>query len=408
MDTTGEIDHFSPLAPPNEAKPDRFPDLGTLSPAFLFRFMPVPKVEPGPPEFVYLKPPAGRKLAGQRLKFDITVTNWNSMWEAGPFIPEAIERKPFPKSLRWLLKVRDRNLRLVPRFPKNRYDAYAPLYHLLPGDELRAAGLPLLKRGLWPHWTDRHHLLDPHLPPDFDDRLADAFSRHMWPLLNGRSARFAFSHSDPVRVLSHHLDFWLPYVDMVAQRRMRLNGRCKPDKDDKTFERDKKKINEINANSGAQVERPWRGGHLWIGEDEAWEAAQELVDVADEHGALRAIIDAVKSNRVHDDFSSVWSYEREDFERKMHRKRSKVKVVFVEMPNTVPVYAEDTEVHERILWGDFMTLLDPKERRVAVCLRRGSIGAVDIAKELGYANHSPVSKALAKIRQKASNFFDNN
>lgn len=51
----------------------------------------------------------------------------------------------------------------------------------------------------------------------------------------------------------------------------------------KTFERDKKKINEINANSGAQVERPWRGGHLWIGEDEAWEAAQELVDVADGH-----------------------------------------------------------------------------------------------------------------------------
>jgi hypothetical protein len=85
-----------------------------------------------------------------------------------------------------------------------------------------------------------------------------------------------------------------------------------------------------------------------------------------------------------------------------------VKVVFLEMPDTVPVYADDTEVHERILWGDFMTLLDAKERRVAVCLRRGSIGAVNIAKELGYANHSPVSKALAKIRQKASDFFGDN
>ena len=128
----------------------------------------------------------------------------NSNWETGSFIPQLIDRNPVPKQLRWLLKVRDRNLRLVPRFPKNRYDAYAPLYHLLPAEVLRTTGLPLLKRGLWPN------------------------------------------------------------------------------------------------------------------------------------------------------------YEREDFERKLHRKRSKVKVIFVEMPDTVPIYAEDTEVHERILWGDFMALLDAK------------------------------------------------
>jgi|SRR5215471_8953147 len=47
-----------------------------------------------------------------------------------------------------------------------------------------------------------------------------------------------------------------------------------------------------------------------MGEEEAWDASQELIDVADEHGALRGIIDAVKSNRLYDDFSAVWSYER--------------------------------------------------------------------------------------------------
>jgi hypothetical protein len=66
--------------------------------------------------------------------------------------------------------------------------------------------------------------LDGYLPLDFDERLAEAFSRHMWPLLNGRSGRFAFRDREPIRVLSHHLDFWLPYIDVVAQRRMRLNG----------------------------------------------------------------------------------------------------------------------------------------------------------------------------------------
>jgi len=112
--------------------------------------------------------------------------------------------------------------------------------------------------------------------------------------------------------------------------------------------------------------------------------------------------------RIEDDFSAVWSFEREDFERRLYRKRSKIKVVFVEMPDSVPVYSEDIEVHERLLWGDFLTLLDTKERRVAICLRRGVLGPVDIAKELGYANHSPVSKALARIRHKAGQFFDNN
>lgn len=408
VDMTEPIDDLSPLAPLSETTPDWFPDLGSLSPGFLFRFVPVPDQQPEPPEFVFLKPPAGRRLEGDRLKFDLTLTDWNSMWEAGPLVPETLNPKRVPKQLRWLLKVRDRNLRLVPRMPRHRYDAYAPLYHLLPAGVLRAAGLPLLKRGIWPHWTHRHDVYR-YLTPDFDSRLATAFSRHMWPLLNDRCARFAFSDTDPIRILSHHLDYWLPYIDVVAQRRMQLNGRCKLDvEDDPKLEHDINYINEVNKDSGARACRPLRGGFLWMGEDDAWEAAEELVEAADLHGALRAIIDAVRANRLQDDFSSVWSYEREDFERRMHRRRLKVKVTFVELPDSVPVYSEDTEVHERLLWGDFMTFLDAKERRVAVCLRRGTTGPVNIAKELGYANHSPVSKALSRIRRKASHFFDNN
>lgn len=77
-------DDLSPLAPPNEIGPDRFPDLGTLSPAFLYRSNPVPDQEPGPPQYVYLRPPEGRSLHGQRVKFDVALTGWNSIWEAGP------------------------------------------------------------------------------------------------------------------------------------------------------------------------------------------------------------------------------------------------------------------------------------------------------------------------------------
>ena len=356
---------------------------------------------------VFLRQPEERKRSQVELKFSIALTEWNSMWEAGPLIPQVIDPKRFPRSLRWLLKVRDRNLRLVPRRPGHRYDGYAPLYHLLPGDVLRSAGLPLLKRGVWPHWTDKN--IDGYLPLDFDERLSNAFSLHMWPLLNGRSARAAFTTADPIRILSHQLDFWLPYIDIVVQRRLQ-QGRRSHGSDDKTWRTDLQNLNRklAKAKAPARYRLPLRGGHLWIGEEEAWHAAQELVEVADEHGALRGIVDAVKSHRISDDFSSVWSYEREDFERKLYRKRAKVKIAFVELTDTVPVYSEDTEVLENFLWGDFMTLLDLKERRIAICLRRGMTGPVDIAARLGYANHSPVSKALAKIRLKAEAFFNLN
>jgi len=59
------------------------------------------------------------------------------------------------------------------------------------------------------------------------------------------------------------------------------------------------------------------GSDLWRGEAEAAEALQWTVDKADAGGQLRGILDAVRSNRVEDDFSEHWSYAREDFERKL-------------------------------------------------------------------------------------------
>jgi hypothetical protein len=50
-------------------------------------------------------------------------------------------------------------------------------------------------------------------------------------------------------------------------------------------------------------------------------------------------------------------------------------------------------------------VLDLKERRVVVCLRHGITRLGDIARELGYANHSPISKTLARIRAKAARYL---
>ena len=70
----------------------------------------------------------------------------------------------------------------------------------------------------------------------------------------------------------------------------------------------------------------------------------------------------------------------------------KTRVSFVELTDTTLVPGPASEVHEQILWEDFLAVCDVKERHVVVCLRDGRTRVGDIARELGYANHSPVSK----------------
>ena len=152
--------------------------------------------------------------------------------------------------------------------------------------------------------------------------------------------------------------------------------------------------------------RPHKGGTLWMGEEEASLVTQEVIEVADQSGQLRGIVDAIRSNRVADDFSSRWSYAKEDFERKLYSKRSKVKVSFVELKNTLPVHGPRSEYTEDLLWQDFTALFDKRERHVVICLRNGATNLNEIARELGYANHSPISKALARIRKKAIEFLN--
>lgn len=53
-----------------------------------------------------------------------------------------------------------------------------------------------------------------------------------------------------------------------------------------------------------------------------------------------------------------------------------------------------------------MAFLDQKEKRVVVLLRSGVTRVGEIAAEMGYANHSPVSKALERIRRKALRFLE--
>lgn len=82
----------------------------------------------------------------------------------------------------------------------------------------------------------------------------------------------------------------------------------------------------------------------------------------------------------------------------LYRTRSKVKVRFVELTDTIPVQGPETEVEDRIVFADFLTLLDERDRQVVVLLNSGTTKLTDVARILGYSNHSAVSKRLKLIR----------
>jgi hypothetical protein len=77
-------------------------------------------------------------------------------------------------------------------------------------------------------------------------------------------------------------------------------------------------------------------GRLEVWEDEATEFLQATVDAADADGRLRGILDAVRSNRVEDDFSGHWSHAHEDFERKLYRKRSTARSALTSIQHREP------------------------------------------------------------------------
>lgn len=388
------------LAEAEAADPLSFPYMDSISPAFFYRFLPLPPPAKEGPEYVYVDDRdevIAKRRGEDRSRYMVFVTQWNNVWEAGTNRRHMFDEEDVPPELKWVLD-QEADIRLVPRGRKHRYDAYAPLYHLLPRSVLERFGLPLLRRGIWPHYKQfgRRSWL---LPRDFDERLERAFSYHLWPLLGARGAPSAFSDKDPIRLLSHNLDYWMPHADMVAQEINRAKGRVKVEDEDQEAALAEARQ---NAPDGVRVERPLFGGTLWQGEDEAWELTQKIVEKADESGRLRGILDAVRSNRVEDDFSDRWSFEREDFERRLYRKRVRTKVRFVELSDTVPVHGPDSEsdVLSNLLWEDFLAVMDEKERQIVICLRSGHTRVGEIAAKLGYASHAPISRRLKVIRMK--------
>lgn len=392
-DLDDERDHPF-FADPAEATPENYPSLRNISVGFMFSRV-VRALEPTQPEYVTL-PLEGCISSAAHL---VAVAKWNLLWESAQFRRRYFDDDELPPEVAQIADQGDVNVTFVPR-TATRYYEYAPLYHLLSRSLAERHGLPLIRTGIWPY-TANIDQPDSYLPVDFGARLSRAWASAVWRHLSPGSPASAFSQSEPIRLLAHNLDFWIPPVTAAMEEILRGFPVVGEDAGEELVH-----LVDGSVLDGATAARARCGGTLWSGEAWAAEVVGKVVEAADAGGRLRAILDAVRSNRVEDDFSDRWSFAREDFERKLYHKRNKVRVRFVELTDTIPVQGPETEVEGNLAVSDFLALLDQRERQVVVLLRSGYTKLGEVASVLGYKNHSAVSKYLARVRRKAEEHFD--
>lgn len=377
--------------PAGETTVDAYPRMTNISAGFMYHGIIRPELADRP-EYVTIPMKAGSE------ELDLAVSRWNMLWESAQFRRRFFDSDELPDELGELAELGDVNLILVPR-TATRYFEYAPLLHLLSRRTLEHFGLPLLRTGQWPFLMEQANV-DTYLPHDFERRLSRAWAWEVWPHLNSGSGLRAFSEDDPIRLLAHNLDFWVPPVTSVIQGLLREF----PEVDEGVLPGPVPLI-DGGFLEGAVIGNPRMGGDIWRGEREAADVLKQTVDEGDSTGRLREILDAVRSNRLEDDFSDRWSYAREDFERKLYNKRAKVSVRFVELTDTIPVQGPESEVLGNLVTNDFLALLDEQQRQIVILLNSGWTKQREIAERLGYANHSPISKRLTEIRKMAEKFF---
>ncbi len=182
MNSRSETIHRQWIASEDERNPSVFPELSKLSGAFLYQFLPRPK-ELARPEFLFLPSPKRGMKKPSVTEFAGILGQWNIAWEAGQLRSKVVfsskERRKIFKALPALSSTDDRNVYLLPDTAK-RFDAYLPLYSMLPLHILERFGLPAIRKMVWPTITPMNsYEIEPFLPVDFRARLSRAFASHI-------------------------------------------------------------------------------------------------------------------------------------------------------------------------------------------------------------------------------------
>lgn len=353
--------------------------------------------EKGPLELVSFD---AERYRGSRAELVGVVANWNREYEGGLCRDgENLER--LQRFLPGPFQSANPNLFLAPR-ANGFSDLEVMLGSVVPTSVLRKHGIEKQKANLW--------LLPPDedLRPGYGEACCAAFEEYIWRKL-ARSSRCRydfFSKGSSLRLLAGDSQYWTSRLYRVALARYETFAPTTHiDEDWLTIEAIEQNLAEQVRDwkeQGLLVRRPRMGGTIWDINDEAEceEVIEEMLDGLGLMEPLDPLLDLLHSHRTHEDFSSQYSWIKEDFERAFYSKRSQVKVVMVETIDSFPAWnVGECFGHEDMIFRDLLSCFDRKDRRILIALRHGKT-TTEIARESGLKGHASISRRISQIKNR--------
>jgi hypothetical protein len=352
--------------------------------------------ERGPLELVSFDVEAYR---ASRVEWVGLVASWNREYEGG-LCRDGDCLENLQQFLPGPLQSQNPNLFLAPR--ANGFSQLeVMLGSVVPTSILRKYGIDKQRANLW--------LLPFHedLPPGYGEACCTAFEAYVWSKLvhSSRSRYDFFSTNSPFRLLAGDSQYWMSRLYRVALARYETFAPTTH------IDEHWRTIEEIEQNLAEQVpdwkeqrllvRRPRMGGTIWDinDEDECEQVVDEMLDGIGLMEPLDPLLDLLHSHQTHEDFSSQYSWIKEDFERAFYSKRSRVKVVMVETVDHFPAWnAGECFGYEDVIFRDLLSCFDRKSQRILIALRHGKT-ITEIARESGLKGHASISRRISQIKK---------
>ena len=259
-----------------------------------------------------------------------------------------------------------------------RNSEFIPAYYLIPrsflvkcGKELNA--LPRQPYQIFRDW-DAITTVESDL---FRQLMIDGYAHLVWPYMMGAEMpREVFSGYDPAWIFAHSPGYWVQELT------------------------DEGIIPTVEAlYQSARPEETFGDVSL----EELDMILRYIVPKAMEHYRMNDVLDVVEEYRCFEDFDRRKSNAKTDFFRKWYHTRTKYQTVsWEDYISENEGYSDGATPEEAavstVLVEQFLATLSEKDRRILE-LRMEGICLEDIAKKLGYSNHSGVLKRIQRIGQ---------
>ena len=199
----------------------------------------------------------------------------------------------------------------------------------------------------------------------FDLVLYDTWAWLVWPHFGIRGGMESYSGYDPFWCLAHAITLWIRTLKKMGMNAQQF----------------------FTSPPGAKLR--------YLSHEETDAFAKIMVDYYIRHSKFNEIKEIVKAHRAHEDYDARYSNVKIDFYRSYYHTRSKYKTVGLDQAVNEG-YDPYDDIDNHVGLEAFISRLQEKEQQIVKLLLAGYKQA-EIAKALGYANHSGVCKRIAKI-----------